>query len=1365
MSATTNTATIDGQGNIVIQNVEGSTISIGSGADPKALEKLEDLDVSVEVIHELVMQSLRVINKRLPKQLTVADIPQRLRLGSRHFYHKLRGKNGRLEHLEISEHILADISGVQTTTSLDNKGKIQTDLMQMLWQDEKPHTQVVGEGGMGKTVSMIWLWEQYLKPYEGKGGDNPIVIYVALNEYNNATAAVKEKFLTHYIAEHYLGIKVLENEIETFLWKWLEQPNDNGEMPKLILLLDGLNEITDDIAPLLIDLNQKWRQEAKERGIQIMVSSRFFSDHYFTRDFKPFELKRLNNYCICDYLMVHTKDLFPFTVNAEGDYVLSDAALAPLVELIRNPMMLSLYAQSTHQNQDQPYLTFKEEVNGSAELIWNFVENQLAKYIDENPTEEQNYIRFHFLIKYLLPYVAYEMEQKDVCEIAIEQLERVIPVALNRFHQPSFLQPLQTERKYLKQYRKYLSALQLGELPLVAQIQRFEQLLENFHLELFPVSLEGNYFRFMHESFRDFFAAKHLYNEITLALESGQLPNILKTRILPARIRIILGEMVGEHYNRLDQVPNDKDWQTYFNQTCLVKTLELCRGNYEKEKIGYTVWNIITIWKEVRRELSGADLSELQLDGISFNRTICSTFFRGTMITTRWDNAHLSPKQLFPQGHNKVVIRVRVSPNGKYLVSASLDHTIKVWSTETNQYLGTLQSVHGHHDRVNSLAISPDSTRVLSGSSDGILIEWSLASLQCLQVFRGHQDSIRDVDYHPEGQEVLSASKDGTIKQWSVSTGKCLQTFKSILPDLDENEKEQFLAVAYHPNGRSFFSGSVLYNQNSRKYSAKDEAGVLKEWSVETGELVKNYDQQMVNTLAFSPCRKKFVAGSLHGQLQEWSLETKNRIQSFRVPAKKRIRAKIYDVSYSPGGQHILVAGFNDQLHEWSVKTGAKTQSFIGHARYTTSVAFYPDGKKLYSGSTDATIKAWNSQSGQQVHTIQPSQSPINNFIPITKTAVLLGSEDGTLALWAIKPLGGPNCYNRAQLFDLIRGETTIFTLAALPQEQQVDPEQGVLGLLKSFVVGGKWGFLGHWSPHDKFRYAYYRDRPHEQYPGHQADISGLSFSANGQYLASADVHGHLSLWEMEKKAPLPLPKQEHPVTNLYFSPIADDNTFVTSDIQGQIMVWNTSQLEGPMQTFQHGPRVYTLAFNGKKILSGDAAGIIKEWDIALSQEAPRWKLDIQQKSLTTLDYHPTENRLLCAASDHILQEWLIPDTANEENIQPVLKQTFKGHKGWILAAKYIEHQGGEYICSASEDSTLKIWDPITGACLLTIENIPGLWVQGFKLADVWWTEPLTDREWELLAMYGADLGLKELGFDDTPPNILSEGLSTFTPE
>lgn len=117
--------------------------------------------------------------------------------------------------------------------------------------------------------------------------------------------------------------------------------------------------------------------------------------------------------------------------------------------------------------------------------------------------------------------------------------------------------------------------------------------------------------------------------------------------------------------------------------------------------------------------------------------------------------------------HDHLANQCAFSPSGRLLVSASSDHSARIWEMPTLRLRCVLQ---GHEDDVEMAAFSPDEQRVATCSRDRSARVFDLEG-RCLAVLRGHEDDVLSVAWSADGRELLTSSDDGTVRRWDPSTG------------------------------------------------------------------------------------------------------------------------------------------------------------------------------------------------------------------------------------------------------------------------------------------------------------------------------------------------------------------------------------------------------------------------------------------------------------------------------------------------------------------------------------------------------------------------------------------------------------------
>ena len=163
-------------------------------------------------------------------------------------------------------------------------------------------------------------------------------------------------------------------------------------------------------------------------------------------------------------------------------------------------------------------------------------------------------------------------------------------------------------------------------------------------------------------------------------------------------------------------------------------------------------------------------------------------------------------------GHEQEIYSLDISSDSRYIVSGSIDRSIRLWCTEENQCISVLRVESG----VASVAISPDGRFVAAGDLNNSIRIWEIQSRTMVEHFeseQGHQNSIRSIAFSSDGQTLVSCSLDNTIKIWIFDNAnvhllngsllrrsKCVRTLKG--------HRDFVLDIAETFDGRWVISGS-----------------------------------------------------------------------------------------------------------------------------------------------------------------------------------------------------------------------------------------------------------------------------------------------------------------------------------------------------------------------------------------------------------------------------------------------------------------------------------------------------------------------------------------------------------------------------
>jgi WD40 repeat protein len=85
------------------------------------------------------------------------------------------------------------------------------------------------------------------------------------------------------------------------------------------------------------------------------------------------------------------------------------------------------------------------------------------------------------------------------------------------------------------------------------------------------------------------------------------------------------------------------------------------------------------------------------------------------------------------QGHEDSVEKVMFTPDGRRIVTAATDGTVRIWDPALGQELSALP---GQRDYPKAVALSPDGTKLLAATTDGAVRIWGLSNAEIISARR-----------------------------------------------------------------------------------------------------------------------------------------------------------------------------------------------------------------------------------------------------------------------------------------------------------------------------------------------------------------------------------------------------------------------------------------------------------------------------------------------------------------------------------------------------------------------------------------------------------------------------------------------------
>jgi WD40 repeat protein/tetratricopeptide (TPR) repeat protein len=297
--------------------------------------------------------------------------------------------------------------------------------------------------------------------------------------------------------------------------------------------------------------------------------------------------------------------------------------------------------------------------------------------------------------------------------------------------------------------------------------------------------------------------------------------------------------------------------------------------------------------------------------------------------------------------HNRAVLAVAFSPNGRSLATGRESNTAGIWDLDSGRQVLSVKHKDWRAQAVYGVAVSPDGRWLATASEDKTARIWDVATGQEHHRMV-HDGAVLGVAFSPDGRWLATASGDRTARIWNLATG------------------EEHLRVLHDDAVRD-----VVFSPVNRTLATASADKTMGLWNADKGqELLRLVHSDRVLGVAFSRDGTLIATGGKDKKARIW--ETATGQQRIAISHQKAVTS----VAFSPDG-HWLATGSSGKIGRiWEVSSGVEgpalevgLMSALPHSttlygNVVHAVAFSVDGRWFACASDDHTAKVWDLKGG-----------------------------------------------------------------------------------------------------------------------------------------------------------------------------------------------------------------------------------------------------------------------------------------------------------------------------------------------------------------------------------------------------------------
>lgn len=449
--------------------------------------------------------------------------------------------------------------------------------------------------------------------------------------------------------------------------------------------------------------------------------------------------------------------------------------------------------------------------------------------------------------------------------------------------------------------------------------------------------------------------------------------------------------------------------------------------------------------------------------------------------------------------HGHTAKSLGLSGDGRWLVSGSPDHTIRLWDTTTGRCLRTLQQ----SDWVWSVSISADGKWIIAGVDQFIKV-WeldqqrilcSLHPSQALSHTTVTKTKSRAEELLEQFEQAFDRKRYGEalalVREVRALAGwerrpESLAAWKKLTPYCSRTG----LRAAWQ--AKSFqVAASAVQLSSDGQVAVFGSAGSVQIWEIHTGRCLQNLQGHTgnINTICLHEQRQWVASGSNDNTIRLWDISSGQCLRIFQGHTND-----VLSVQISTDGHFIVSAGRDGMIRTWDTTTGRCLRVIDGAPgrqgvhRWMYRVSISAHGQLLLTAGQDFTIRIWDLHSGRCLRVIEDHNGIVTSIhVSSDGRYAVSGSSDNTIRVWEV---------TTGRCLRVIKVNLGLFHDVAMTPE-------------------GHWIVSGN-AQHQVQLWESSSGRCLCTLQDHSKAVDSVAISANGLRLLSAAFDGTLRLWELD---------------------------------------------------------------------------------------------------------------------------------------------------------------------------------------------------------------------------------------------------------